>query len=75
MTKISLNDDISAKGSGTHSSFSPLNCLKCFVLIVFCVMLTSVVANQSGDKTSLLAQGGIAGDKPLDNNTLIYQVL
>ena len=33
-------------------------------------MLTSVVANQSGDKTSLLAQGGITGDKPLDNNNI-----
>ena len=70
MTKIRLNDDISAKGPVTCSSFSPINCLRCFVLIVFCVMLTSVVANQSGDKTSLLAQGSISGDKPLDNNNI-----
>lgn len=70
MTKIRLNDDISAKGPVTYSSFSPINCLRCFVFIVFCVMLTSVVANQSGDKTSLLAQGSISGDKPLDNNNV-----
>ena len=70
MTKIRLNDDISAKGPVTYSSFSPINCLRCFVFIVFCVMLTSVVANKSGDKTSLLAQGSISGDKPLDNNNI-----
>lgn len=70
MTKIRLNDDISAKGPVTYSSFSPINCLRCFVFIVFCVMLTSVVADQSGDKTSLLAQGSISGDKPLDNNNI-----
>ena len=65
-----MDDDTSAKGSGTSSSFSPINCLRCFVFIVFCVVLTSVVANQSGDKTSLLAQGGTTGEKSLDNNNI-----
>ena len=69
MSKTDLNSDIHSVGYA-NPSLSLLNCLKIPLYTALYVALLAFAVNQSGDSTSILAQGNNTSDQPLEGSNI-----
>jgi hypothetical protein len=70
MSKIDLNSDTPSAGYVKCPFFSLPNCLKNFIYITLYIALLGFAVNQSGDPTSVLAQGNNSGDQPSESSNI-----